>query len=89
MFWISIIISIISGVFCFKMAKEKNREPCAWLVFGLVLPLIAVIAISVSSTKQVQREEAGFCCPECGCDIQSEEKYCPNCGVEFDWSENS
>ncbi len=89
MFWAGIIMSIISGVFCFQMAKEKNREPWAWLVLGLVLPLIAVIAISVSSTKKVQREEAGFSCPECGHDVRSEEKYCPNCGVEFDWSENS
>jgi hypothetical protein len=30
--------------------------------------------------------EADYCCPECGCDIRRDQRYCPKCGAEIDWS---
>lgn len=46
---IIILQAIIFGGFSAWIAKQKNRDPLNWFLFGLFFSLIALIAIAVSS----------------------------------------
>lgn len=46
-FIISVIVSIISAIICFKIAAGKGRNAVGYAILGFFLPLIGIIIIAV------------------------------------------
>lgn len=52
------LVLLLSGVFCAYWAQETNRNAWLWFFFGLLLPLIAGIALLSKNAVRCERLRA-------------------------------
>lgn len=50
------IIRILSGILCFNIAKDLNRDQLSWGMLGLLSPPISLIIMFFMSEKQSLRK---------------------------------
>jgi hypothetical protein len=50
-------LRIFAAVYCGNKAVELNRPPAGWVIFAILTPIIAMIAISFSSKKTKWNQE--------------------------------
>jgi cell division protein FtsW (lipid II flippase) len=89
-----IISGIVGGIY-FIATLQYSKVFLAFgdFVVGAFLVVIGHIGENVYEIKrkliheQKEEEEKEFTCSECGADIGREQKYCPYCGIQMDWSE--
>ena len=73
------------GLLCLGVAKVKNKNPQLWLLLGFLFSIIAFLFLI---RKTEEEEENSFICPSCGHEINSTDKYCPNCGELLEEEKN-
>ena len=49
---ISLVISVICAVICYRIAIGKDRNPVGWTLLGFFLPLIGIIVIALLPRKR-------------------------------------
>jgi len=47
-----IFLSVLSAVVCGRTAQEKNRSVIFWVLFGALVPLVAIIVISLLKKEE-------------------------------------
>ncbi len=50
-------LRIVGAIYCGNKAVELNRPPAGWVIFAILTPIIAMIAISFSSKKTKWHQE--------------------------------
>ena len=50
-------LRIFAVIMCYIKAKELNRNPWGWMLFGLVLPIIALIGIYNTKARPAKNPE--------------------------------
>jgi|GEM_PF-6137531 len=87
----SLIYLGLAAATAFIAAKKGRRWP-VWLIFGLIFPLIALIAVLLVKSKtsrtapsllgKMPTSGLSKICPYCTAKIPFEAKVCPACGRE-------
>jgi hypothetical protein len=54
-FTLSIIVSIICAIVCYRIAIGKGRGPALWAILGFFFSIIALIIIAVLPSKNAVR----------------------------------
>jgi uncharacterized membrane protein YhaH (DUF805 family) len=49
---ISLIVSVIFAVICYRMAIDRGRNGTLWAVLGFVFPLISLIVLLLLGRKE-------------------------------------
>jgi ATP/ADP translocase len=50
-------IRIVGAVYCGNKAIELNRSPVGWVLFAILTPVIAMIAINFTSKKTKRHQK--------------------------------
>lgn len=83
---IAIVLGLLGAVLCGVIASQKNREVAGWVVFGLFLPIVALIWLACLKTKitwSKNPELLNLPCPHCGKNISGSSDFCPQCGTKI------
>ena len=51
-----IIISIVGGIACFLLASGKKRNPCLWLLLGIVFNIWALVILMLLPDGDLEDE---------------------------------
>lgn len=71
----SIIFRIFSAIVVSNVAEEQNRNELGWLLFGLIMPAIALMAIGLTDRKSVATQKIALS-RHCSSDLEiSYEKF--------------
>ena len=67
------------GLFCFSIAKEKNKIPQLWFVLGFLFSIISCIVLT-NITSETENQENTSVCSFCNNKVGREDLYCADCG---------
>jgi len=75
----------IAGVVGGYLTSDSDFEP--WLkmaIIGLILGIVLGLAFALSGMEERESKDRELRCGECNSRVGKNDKYCPNCGTEFE-----
>ena len=79
---IEFLIWLLCAFATMGVATAKNRNVVGWFFIGLVLPVIALIVVSVMPA--LADPDKMKKCPECAETVLKDAKVCKHCGHRFE-----
>jgi hypothetical protein len=79
------IYGAIAGVVGGYLTSSSDFEP--WLqmaIVGLIFGITLGVAFAMLETRERKSNDRELRCGECNSKIGKNDKYCPNCGIEFE-----
>jgi hypothetical protein len=90
-----VVISIVMAIVCAVIAERKGFNPGGWLLLGLLVWPIALLAILIKPNNTQGGEQQALArgemkkCPECAESVRAEATKCRFCGHLFTQEENT
>lgn len=75
-----LVIAFFFGLAAGIIGKAKGSSFFIWLVIGMVLPLLGLIAVIL---YRVEKDEPERQCPSCGKALKLYVQVCPRCGTDL------
>ena len=67
------------GLLCLSVAKDKEKNPRLWLVFGILFNVITfIILMNLPHGNEIKGKI--YNCPFCKHDVRRRDNYCSECG---------
>jgi hypothetical protein len=75
-----ILIAVTSGIATGVIGRAKGSSFFIWLLVGMVLPIIGLIAVILHRREQEEPERR---CPNCNKVLKLYVQVCPRCGTDL------
>ncbi len=75
-----LVIAFFCGLATAIIGRSKGSSFWIWLVIGMVLPLLGLIAVVL---YRVEKNEPERQCPTCGKELKLYVQVCPRCGSDL------
>jgi hypothetical protein len=75
-----VLIALLSGIATGIIGRSKGSSFFIWMLVGLVLPIIGIVAVILYRGEQSEPERL---CPTCRKVLKLHVQVCPRCGTDL------